>query len=104
MLCCIDELRWILPKKKSEEKSAKYQLHWLSYVDELYCKCTPIQFFIAKADSQQARKPRSYASPKLSPTDSLTGVRCRATSVAKIYNEVKNKSLESVMKDNEMKT
>ena len=25
----------------------------------------------------------SYASPKLSPTDSLTGVKCRATSVAK---------------------
>ena len=39
--------------KKSEEKSAKYQLHWLSYIDELYCKCTPMQFFIAKADSQK---------------------------------------------------
>ena len=25
----------------------------------------------------------SYASPKLLPTDSLTGVKCRATSVAK---------------------
>ena len=32
---------------------------------------------------KQARKPRSYASPKLSATESLTGVRCRATSVAK---------------------
>ena len=37
---------------------------------------------------KQARKPRSYASPKLCPpthllTDSLTGVKCRATSVAK---------------------
>ena len=31
---------------------------------------------------KQARKPRSYASSKLSPTHSLTGVRCRATSVA----------------------
>ena len=53
-LCYIDELRWILPKKKSEEKSAKYQLHWLSYIDELNwideLKCTPLQFFIAKAD------------------------------------------------------
>ena len=32
---------------------------------------------------EQARKPRSYASSKLSPTYLLTGVRCRATSVAK---------------------
>ena len=37
---------------------------------------------------KQARKPRSYASPKLCPlthslTDLLTGVKCRATSVAK---------------------
>jgi len=33
---------------------------------------------------KQARKPRSYASLKLCPlTHSLTGVRCRATSVAK---------------------
>ena len=36
---------------------------------------------------QQARKPRSYASPKLRNydwlTDLLTGVKCRATSVAK---------------------
>ena len=35
---------------------------------------------------QQARKPRSYASPKLRPTDPLTGVKCRATSVAKNIN------------------
>ena len=38
-------------------------------------------------DLKQARKPRSYASPKLWPTHlltySLTGVKCRATSVAK---------------------
>ena len=38
---------------------------------------------------KQARKPRSYASPKLCPptyllTHLLTGVKCRATSVAKI--------------------
>ena len=37
--------------------------------------------------TKQARKPRSYASPKLRLTDSLThlltGVKCRATSVAK---------------------
>ena len=32
---------------------------------------------------QQARKPRSYASSKLRLTHSLTGVKCRATSVAK---------------------
>ena len=32
---------------------------------------------------KQARKPRSYASSKLLPTHSLTGVKCRATSVAK---------------------
>ena len=32
---------------------------------------------------EQARKPRSYASSKLRPTESLTGVKCRATSVAK---------------------
>ena len=39
---------------------------------------------------KQARKPRSYASPKLRPTHSLThlltGVKCRATSVAKNMN------------------
>ena len=39
-------------------------------------------------ERKQARKPRSYASPKLCPlthlpTHSLTGVKCRATSVAK---------------------
>ena len=32
---------------------------------------------------EQARKPRSYASPKLRLTHLLTGVKCRATSVAK---------------------
>ena len=32
---------------------------------------------------KQARKPRSYASPKLRPSVSLTGVKYRATSVAK---------------------
>ena len=32
---------------------------------------------------EQARKPRNYASPKLRPSVSLTGVKCRATSVAK---------------------
>ena len=32
---------------------------------------------------EQARKPRSYASLKLRPGDLLTGVKCRATSVAK---------------------
>ena len=32
---------------------------------------------------KQARKPRSYASPKLRPTQRLTGVKCRATSVSK---------------------
>ena len=51
---------------------------------------------------KQARKPRSYASPKLRLTDSLThlltGVKCRATSVAKnrkyVYPE--NNLLESL--------
>ena len=33
--------------------------------------------------TKQARKPRSYASPKLRLTHLLTGVKCRATSVAK---------------------
>ena len=33
--------------------------------------------------AKQARKPRSYDSPKLWPSDLLTGVKCRATSVAK---------------------
>ena len=32
---------------------------------------------------EQARKPRSYASSKLRACDLLTGVKCRATSVAK---------------------
>jgi len=35
---------------------------------------------------QQARKPQSYASPKLRLTDLLSGVECRATSVAKKWN------------------
>ena len=43
--------------------------------------------FVTKIVNKQARKPRSYASPKLWPTHlltySLTGVKCRATSVAK---------------------
>ena len=42
---------------------------------------------VESEDLKQARKPRSYASPKLRLTDSLTdlltGVKCRATSVAK---------------------
>ena len=36
---------------------------------------------------KQAPKPRSYASPKLRPTQRLTGVKCRATSVAKKWKE-----------------
>ena len=44
---------------------------------------------------KQARKPRSYASPKLCPpthllTDLLTGVKCRATSVAKNNQDLLN--------------
>ena len=44
--------------------------------------------FLKKGDRggvtfNQARKPRSYASPKLRLTYLLTGVKCRATSVAK---------------------
>ena len=43
-----------------------------------------------KAYLKQARKPRSYASPKLCPaSDSLTGVKCRATSVAKNCKQFK---------------
>ena len=50
------------------------------------------------AQKKQARKPRSYASPKLCPpthslTHLLTGVKCRATSVAKnnLWNNKKPK-------------
>ena len=57
---------------------------------QLFCywcrqaKWLPLKSFVPK----QARKPRSYASPKLCPltyllTHLLTGVKCRATSVAK---------------------
>ena len=35
----------------------------------------------------------SYASPKLSPTESLTGVKCRGTSEAKKY-EIMNKKID----------
>ena len=42
---------------------------------------------IIEEGNQQARKPRSYACPKLLPTDSQTGVKCRATSVAKKSQE-----------------
>ena len=38
---------------------------------------------IGREGTKQARKPRSYASSKLRPSDLLTGVKCRATSVAK---------------------
>ena len=48
---------------------------------------------IHKHLKQQARKPRSYASSKLRPTDrltdSLTGVKCRATSIAKNMIQLK---------------
>ena len=37
---------------------------------------------------EQARKAPSYASPKLSLADLLTGVKCRATSVAKKKRQV----------------
>ena len=37
--------------------------------------------------SKTSSQAPSYASPKLSPTDSLTGVKCRATSVAKKYGK-----------------
>ena len=40
--------------------------------------------YVGKYQEKQARKPRSYASSKLCPlAHSLTGVKCRATSVAK---------------------
>ena len=39
--------------------------------------------FFQSLPHKQARKPRSYASPKLRLTHLLTGVKCRATSVAK---------------------
>ena len=42
-----------------------------------------ISAFKGPRDKEQARKPRSYASPKLWLTGLLTGVKCRATSVAK---------------------
>ena len=45
-----------------------------------------VQLVHMLSHSKQARKPRSYASPKLSLTDSPTGVKCRATSVAKNQN------------------
>ena len=46
--------------------------------------------------AKQARKPRSYASLKLWPTYSLTGVKCRATSVAK--NLMKHLTPECISK------
>ena len=55
----------------------------------LYCNSTyhlmpnkkaPI---FVKGVAKQARKPRSYASSKLRACHLLTGVKCRATSVAK---------------------
>ena len=57
-----------------------YIRNFLDYPSQLYW-----QRILRERQEQlkQARKPRSYASPKLRPTYSVTGVRCRATSVAK---------------------
>ena len=52
---------------------------------------------ILRREKKQARKPRSYASSKLRLTDSLTdlltGVKCRATSVAKKFKIQTDKSI-----------
>ena len=54
---------------------------------------------------KQARKPRSYASPKLrltdSPTHWLTGVKCRATSVAKNVTEQQQQQEEEQQPEEE---
>ena len=51
-----------------------------TFVQKYLLKIVVKTTFVGK----QARKPQSYASSKLCPlTDLLTGVRCRATSVAK---------------------
>ena len=49
---------------------------------------------------QQARKPRSYASSKLRLTESRTGVKCRAKSVAKKANKCNQWSYSSYADSN----
>ena len=54
------------------------------FVPIVNCICSNSKLYLFKLQKKQARKPRSYVSLKLRPlTYSLTGVRCRATSVAK---------------------
>ena len=59
----------------------------LARVDKIYIGCYKFDIQKKVATSlifrKQARKPRSYASLKLRLTHSLTGVKSRATSVAK---------------------
>ena len=56
-------------------KNSPTHMHcWMVHINSKQAACF---------NEKQARKPRSYASPKLRPTQRLTGVKCRATSVAK---------------------
>ena len=67
----------------TETAEAAYQ-RWLtggSKYDDTLCRLDSL--------CEQARKPRSYASSELRPNESVTdvtGVKCRATSVANIWN------------------
>ena len=74
-------VRTSAPPKKKEENSERCP-------KEMQMENVPPLHY---GEVKQARKPRSYASPKLLLTDSLTGVKCRATSVAK--NWVKSSQL-----------
>ena len=77
--------------------------HLHQYKDTIYCIYTILSsceyihinykiviYYIYAYMQKKACKPQSYASSKLWPTHSLTGVKCRATSVARNPNTLQS--------------
>ena len=83
--CYITSVYWSLkpirisPKQKGTNESGKDILTILVWTINCISLYSWSEVKIKKTSSQVP----SYASPKLSPNDRLTGVKCRATSVAK---------------------
>ena len=79
-ICCFFKLSKYLQWKSKAKGKAKR-------LENPLTKVYIVEYWNKEVIPKQARKPRSYASPKLrlthSLTYSLTGVKCRATSVAK---------------------
>ena len=86
--CCLWLIHWndCWMIHWNKERGTKVKFHFEARVGKIHKKLASLKTVSLKSN-KQARKPRSYASPKLRPTHSLThlltGVTCRATSVAK---------------------